>query len=116
MDINDYDYAEIKNPPHNHSIHRLAAYAFIPNPENKPEINHKNGIRTDNKAENLEWCTRLENQSHARQMGYYLTKLTSEEVREIRASKIPGNILAKKYKVSSPHICVIRNGKKRIYD
>lgn len=46
-------------------LHRIIAIAFIPNPENKPEINHKNGIRSDFRIENLEWATPQENQIHS---------------------------------------------------
>ncbi len=46
-------------------VHRLVAFAFIPNIENKPQVNHKNKIRYDNHIDNLEWVTQAENNFHS---------------------------------------------------
>ena len=64
IDINGYKRVALKQK-YKYSIHRLIAVNFIPNPENKPCINQINGIKTDNRIENLEWVTNSENSIHA---------------------------------------------------
>ena len=100
-------------------IHRLVAQSFIPNPKNKPEVNHINGIKTDNRVVNLEWSTRLENQRHAKEMGLGnfcgemspTSKLKNEQVLEIRNSKLKGTELSKLYNIGEMQISRIKNNK-----
>jgi hypothetical protein len=77
-------------------VHRLVAGTFIPNPENKPCVNHIDNKPANNRVENLEWCTQLENLQHADRQGrtqkdYWLGKrspnasLSDEQVRQMRA-------------------------------
>lgn len=75
-------------------IHRLVAMMYIPNPENKPQVNHKNGIKDDNRVDNLEWCTGQENMTHAWSLNLFeknltsASKLTEKDVLEIRSSRV----------------------------
>jgi hypothetical protein len=96
-------------------VHRLVASAFIPNPENKPCVNHIDGNKLNNHKDNLEWCTHQENAQHAVKTGLIIpprcAKLTKEEVCEIRESFENKVYIAKKYKVSRSTVSDIKNRK-----
>lgn len=54
-----------KGNTNKHRVHRLVAQAFIPNPNNLPQVNHKDGNKRNNSVSNLEWCTNAQNAHHA---------------------------------------------------
>lgn len=61
-----------------HKLHRLVAIQFIPNTENKPQVNHKNGVKSDNRIDNLEWVTNKENVIHSYATGLQVSKSGDE--------------------------------------
>lgn len=68
---NRYGYVDVKlgklGVEKSHLVHRLVAIAFLDNVEDKPQVNHKNGVKWDNNLENLEWATKSENRLHSYQ-------------------------------------------------
>lgn len=98
-------------------VHVLVAKAFIPNPENKPCVNHKDGNKQNNSIDNLEWVTQSENVKHAYETGlkksgceHCRAVLKPEQVREIRRDCIPRNLergftaFARKFNVTAETI------------
>jgi len=92
-------------------VSRLVAIHFIPNPLNLPEVNHKDGIKTNNKKSNLEWMTRRENLEHAVKTGLYKTKVPISEIpillEKFNSGSSTRGELAKEYGLSIGHVCRI---------
>jgi hypothetical protein len=101
-------------------VHRLVAQLYVPNPENKEQVNHIDGNKLNNSATNLEWATNQENRDHAVTNGLHLrgdkcpyAKLTQVDVDYIRNHpEISSKDLAKQYNVWYTHINSIRSNKK----
>lgn len=93
-------------------VHRLVGIYFIPNPENKPQINHKDGNKLNNHYTNLEWVSPSENMEHARKNNLVepgKRKLNMEKAEEIRNSSEKTKTLAQIYQVSRSVIIKIKN-------
>lgn len=89
------------------SLHRLVAESFIPNPNNLPQVNHKDGNKLNNRVDNLEWCSQSENQIHSRKLGLQknLKGKDSPSSKKILQYDKFGNFIAE-------HICIKETAEK----
>lgn len=108
-----------------YNVHRLVALVFVDNPEGKLEVNHKDGDKSNNNANNLEWCTRKENVAHSVKSGLFFTmngvhsncKVSLETIIQVKkelANGIDRKSIAKKYNLNLDtvkHIFLGKTGK-----
>ncbi len=105
-------------------VHRVIAKTFIPNPNILPEVNHKDGDKSNNSVDNLEWCTRSDNLKHAYTHGFRTAKgtnnarckLSADNVAYIKNNYIRGDrqygakALASKFNVAPQTVCAVISG------
>lgn len=122
LDKNGYRHVMIGRSV-NEKVSRIVATTFVENPFNKKVVNHINGIKSDDRAENLEWCTHEENLDHASRTGlfknasgsnHYLSKLDETQAKTIKvciADGLTNRQLSEYFKVHPETIASIRKNK-----
>ena len=101
-------------------VHRIVAEMYVPNPEKKEQVNHKDGNKLNNNADNLEWVTNQENRDHAVKHGLHVhgedcpwAKLTARDVACIRRNSfIKSTVLSSIYNVTPHYINDIKRGRR----
>jgi hypothetical protein len=115
--VNDYGYIRVYIYNKTFLLHRLVALTFLENPNNKEQVNHKDGIKTNNSVNNLEWVSNTENQIHKYQIG-----LGNNLTRKIKQFDLNGNYIkeyqsialaAKEMNISSSTIRGVLNNKRK---
>lgn len=102
----------------NKLVHRIIAMVFLDNIENKAQVNHINGVKSDNRLENIEWNTRSENQKHSIKIGLRHTrgeknsqsKLSEKNILDIFNDKRLYKEISKEYNISIPTVSDIKRG------
>lgn len=101
------------------NVHRIVAIAFLENPDNLPEVNHKDEDKTNNCANNLEWCSHVYNNRYgskrtcSKGSRNAMSRISEDTVREIRRLYIPNSpefgvrALSKRFNISETHTCAI---------
>lgn len=95
-------------------VHKLVASSFISNPLNLPQVNHIDGNKNNNKADNLEWCTNQSNHDHARATGLYDSQLKSYVFMHPRGFRVDVNGLSsfcKAHGLNPSHMSAVASGK-----
>lgn len=109
----------VNNIPKDYSVHRLVANAFIQNPNNYPIVNHKDENRTNNRVDNLEWCTQKYNVNY----GTGIAKRVKSQSKKVLQFKTDGTFVKewestmavqRNLGFNQPHIVDVCNGKRRI--